>query len=131
MKTGTYQTDSLPRIVVLGGVHGLSDAAEPDAKGGKVKVDRPHPATLFQPLLYRVATGSRTSFYQMTHETPSRRCTGRFEIIRILFGLLLASHVGQEKPKDDEVLNKCAFSCWAPRSGIARYTNLEQREGLR
>src|SRR6516225_8692793 len=86
---------------------------------------------LIQPLLYRVATGGRNSFHQMTHETSSRRCTGRFEIIRILFGLLLASHIWQERLKDDEVLNKSAFSWWAPRSGTARYTNFEHRDGLR
>ena len=58
MKAGTYQTDSLPRIVI-----------------------------------------------------PSRRYTGRFEIITILFGLLLPSHMWQERLKDDEVPNKSAFSC--------------------
>ena len=42
----------------------------------------------------------------MTHETPSRRCSGRFETIRILFRLLLASHICQERLKDDEELNK-------------------------
>ena len=45
MKADTYQTDSLPRIVILGGVKGLSDAAEPGAKDGKVNVNRPHPST--------------------------------------------------------------------------------------
>jgi hypothetical protein len=45
MKSGTYQTDSLARIVIVGGVWGLSDAAEPGAKDGKVNVDRPHPST--------------------------------------------------------------------------------------
>jgi uncharacterized protein YqfA (UPF0365 family) len=38
MKAGTYQTDSLPRIVILGGVKGLSDAAKPGGKDGEVNV---------------------------------------------------------------------------------------------
>ena len=45
MKADTYQTDSLPRIVIVGGVWGFSDAAEPGAKDGKVNVDRPHSST--------------------------------------------------------------------------------------
>jgi hypothetical protein len=37
MKAGTYQTDSLPRFVILGEVKSLSDAAKP---GGKVFANR-------------------------------------------------------------------------------------------
>jgi hypothetical protein len=45
MKAGTYQTDSLPRIVILAGVKGLSDAAKPGGKDGEINVDRPHLST--------------------------------------------------------------------------------------
>jgi hypothetical protein len=44
MKAGTYQNDSLPRIVIVGGVLGVS-AMPPDAKDGEVNIHRPHPST--------------------------------------------------------------------------------------
>jgi NADH dehydrogenase FAD-containing subunit len=58
MKAGTYQTDSLPRIVIVGGV--LAGSAMPRNRVRNMVrsmfIDHTH-QHLFQPLLYQVATG--------------------------------------------------------------------------
>ena len=36
MKAGTHQTDSLPCVVLVGGVRGLGDTAEPGPGDGQV-----------------------------------------------------------------------------------------------
>ena len=45
MKAGTHQTDSLPCIVIVGGVRGLGDAAEPGPEDGEVNIHRLHLST--------------------------------------------------------------------------------------
>ena len=98
MKAGTYQTDSLPRIVIVGGVwwfqRGGGTGCEKMVR--LMFIDHAHQHR-FQQQLYQVAIGPRNSFCQMTHEAPSRWYTGRFEIIRILRATTTTkSHLGRK-----------------------------------
>ena len=54
MEAGAYRTDPLSRIVIVGGVRGISGAAEPGAKDRRLMLNRP-----------------------MTQETPIRQYTGQ------------------------------------------------------
>ena len=78
MEAGAYQTDPLPRIVIVGGVRDISGAAEPGAKDGRLMLNRRHQLTPTPiPATVLSGVGRANSFYQLTQETPSRQYIGQ------------------------------------------------------
>jgi len=74
MEARAYRTDRHPRIVIVAGVRGISGAAEPGAKDGRLKSNRPHQLTP-TPIPAAVPAGigwaNNNSLYQVARETQA------------------------------------------------------------